>query len=88
MPQMALDDGRLVFGVPTLLHVLTESGVEMARGWLFECYLKWRVSLWTVTSGLVQSVSDADWNYFPVLHLRTRNKCPEFVKIVRNPVLV
>jgi len=45
MPQMALDDGRLVFGVPTLLHVLTESGVEMVRGWLFECYLKWRVSL-------------------------------------------
>jgi hypothetical protein len=32
MPQMALDDGRVVFGVPTLLHVLTESGVEMVRG--------------------------------------------------------
>lgn len=31
-PQMALDDGRVVFGVPTLLHVLTESGEEMARG--------------------------------------------------------
>jgi len=32
MPQMALDDGRVVFGVPTLLHVLTESGVETVRG--------------------------------------------------------
>jgi hypothetical protein len=29
---MALDDGRVVFGVPTLLlHVLAESGVEMVR---------------------------------------------------------